>query len=117
MSNEEANTFGKMIDKIPKESDKENKAIEDKRFIRMASSFVDIDDIHIDLIDQVNPFQRAFEVLSKSLTKGVLKIIQETIEATRIKMDFEVAKNSAIHKNVQSSAYYKHKRPARKAYG
>jgi hypothetical protein len=58
----------------------------------MAGSFVDIDDIHIDLIDTVNPFQKAFEILSKSVTSKVLKVIQETIEATRIKMDFEEAK-------------------------
>jgi superfamily II DNA or RNA helicase len=64
----------------------------DKRFIRMADSFIDIDDIHIDLIDQINPFQKAFEILSKSVTTKVLKIIQDTIEATRIKMDFEEAR-------------------------
>ena len=64
----------------------------DKRFIRMAGSFVDIDDIHIDLIDRINPFQKAFEILSKSVTTKVLKVIQDTIEATRIKMDFEEAK-------------------------
>lgn len=64
----------------------------DKRFIRMAGSFVDIDDVHIDLIDKINPFQKAFEILSKSVTTKVLKIIQDTIEATRIKMDFEEAK-------------------------
>ncbi|MDG6219056.1 MAG: DEAD/DEAH box helicase family protein [Candidatus Thermoplasmatota archaeon] len=64
----------------------------DKRFIRMADTFVNIDDLHIDLIDKVNPFQKAFEILSKSVTTQVLKTIQETIEATRIKMDFEEAK-------------------------
>jgi len=64
----------------------------DKRFIRMADSFVDIDDIHIDLIDRINPFQKAFEILSKSVTAKVLKVIRDTIEATRIKMDFEEAK-------------------------
>lgn len=64
----------------------------DTRFIRMAGTFVNIDDIHIDLIDRVNPFQKAFEVLSKSVTTKILKIIQETIEATRIQMDFEEAK-------------------------
>ncbi len=57
----------------------------------MADRFVDIDDIHIDLIDRVNPFQKAFEVLSKSVTARVLKVIQEAIEATRIRMDFEEA--------------------------
>jgi len=70
----------------------EIKEIGDKRFIRMAGTFVNIDDIHIDLIDRINPFQKAFEVLSKSVTTRVLKIIQETIEATRIRMDFEEAK-------------------------
>lgn len=64
----------------------------DMRFIRMANTFVNIDDIHIDLIDQVNPFQKAFEILSKSVTKAVLKVIQDTIEATRISMDFEEAR-------------------------
>ncbi|HEY1039157.1 MAG TPA: DEAD/DEAH box helicase family protein [Bacteroidia bacterium] len=64
----------------------------DKRFIRMADKFVNIDDIHIDLIDSVNPFQKAFEILSKSVTPKVLKVIQDTIEATRISMDFEEAK-------------------------
>ena len=67
------------------------KEVADKRFIRMAGSFVDIDDIHIDLIDRVNPFQEAFEVLSKSVSAKVLKIIQETIEATRIDMTAEEA--------------------------
>lgn len=64
----------------------------DKRFIKMADSFVDIDDIHIDLIDSINPFQKAFEVLSKSVTTKVLKVIQDHIESTRITMDFEEAK-------------------------
>lgn len=64
----------------------------DKRFIRMADKFINIDDINIDLIDTVNPFQKAFEILSKSVTSKVLKVIQDTIEATRIVMDFEEAK-------------------------
>lgn len=66
----------------------------DKRFIRMADSFVNIDDIHIDLIDQINPFQKAFEILSKSVTASVFRAIQETIEATRI----EVTEEEAIEK-------------------
>lgn len=63
----------------------------DKRFIRMANSFIDIDDINIDLIDSINPFQKAFEVMSKSVTKEVLKVIQNVIHSSRIKMDFEEA--------------------------
>lgn len=57
-----------------------------KKFVRMANSFVNIDDIHIDLIDQVNPFQKAFEILSKSVTTQVLKLIDEHIQAIKIEM-------------------------------
>lgn len=64
----------------------------DKRFIRMVDKFVNIDDINIDLIDTINPFQKAFEILSKSVTTKVLKVIQDCIESTRITMDFEEAK-------------------------
>ena len=58
----------------------------DKRFIKMAEKFVNIDDIDINLIDSVNPFQRAFEVMSKSVTPSVLRIISDTITATRIEI-------------------------------
>lgn len=70
----------------------EIKEVGDQRFIRMAGQFVNIDDLHIDLIDRINPFQKAFEILSKSVTTKVLKIIQDVIEGTRISMDFEEAK-------------------------
>lgn len=63
-----------------------------KQFVLMANKFINIDDLHIDLIDQVNPFQRAFEVLSKSVTTKTLKVIQDVIAGTRIEMDFEEAK-------------------------
>jgi superfamily II DNA or RNA helicase len=63
----------------------------DKKFIRMAGSFINIDDIHIDLIDKVNPFQKAFEILSKSVTSQVLKLIDEHIQSTKIDMTEEEA--------------------------
>ncbi len=63
----------------------------DKKFIRMADKFINLDDLNIDLINSINPFQKAFEILSKQVTTGVLKLIQESIESTRIKMDFEEA--------------------------
>ncbi|MBY7733441.1 DEAD/DEAH box helicase [Francisella philomiragia] len=69
----------------------EIKEVGDKKFVRMAGKFVNIDDLHIDLIDQVNPFQKAFEILSKSVTTSVLKAIQETIDASKITMADEEA--------------------------
>jgi superfamily II DNA or RNA helicase len=62
----------------------EIKDVGDKRFVLMAGKFVNINDITIDLIDTVNPFQRAFEILSKSITKQVLGVIQDVIDSTRI---------------------------------
>lgn len=64
----------------------------DRRFIKMAKKFINIDDLNIDLIDSINPFQEAFEILSKSVTTTTLRLIQESIESTRIVMDFEEAK-------------------------
>jgi superfamily II DNA or RNA helicase len=78
-----------VVDSVVKNG--EIKEVGDKRFIRMADQFVNIDDLHIDLIDRVNPFQKAFEILSKSVTTKVLKVIQECIEATRIQVTEEEA--------------------------
>jgi superfamily II DNA or RNA helicase len=79
-----------VVDSVVKSG--EIKEVGDQRFIRLTDKFINIDDIGIDLIDSVNPFQKAYEILSKSVTTKVLKVIQDTIEATRIKMDFEEAK-------------------------
>ncbi|HHC6811467.1 TPA: DEAD/DEAH box helicase [Vibrio parahaemolyticus] len=62
-----------------------------KKFVRMADKFINIDELHIDLIDQVNPFQKAFEILSKSVNTDTLKLIQESIESTRMQMTKEEA--------------------------
>ncbi|HTM64824.1 MAG TPA: DEAD/DEAH box helicase [Flavipsychrobacter sp.] len=78
-----------VVDSVVKNG--EIKEVGDKRFIRMADQFVNIEDLHIDLIDKINPFQKAFEILSKSVTTRVLKVIQECIEATRIQVTEEEA--------------------------
>jgi len=65
----------------------EIKEVRDKRFVLMAGKFVNIDELNIDLIDTVNPFQKAFEILSKSVTKQVLRLVQEAIDTTRIDIE------------------------------
>ena len=67
----------------------EVKTVGDQRFIRMAGQFINIDDLHIDLIDRINPFQRAYEILSKTVTPQVLKLIQEAVAVTRIQFSDE----------------------------
>ncbi len=78
-----------VVDSVIKNSTMEEQG--DKKFIRMAGSFVNIDDIHIDLIDQINPFQKAFEILSKSVTTQVLKLIDEHIQSIKIEITQEEA--------------------------
>ena len=58
----------------------------DKRFIKLTDKFINIEELSIDLIDSVNPFQQAFEVLSKSMTPKVLRTIQECIAAFKVNM-------------------------------
>lgn len=62
----------------------EVKTVGDSRFIKMQDKFINVDELNINLIDSVNPFQRAFEVLSKSVTTSVLRVVQDTITANRI---------------------------------
>ncbi|MBF4635146.1 DEAD/DEAH box helicase family protein [Agreia pratensis] len=69
----------------------EVRQVGDKRFIRMAEKFVNIDDIDINLIDSINPFQRAFEVMSRSVTPSVLRIISDAITATRVEISEDEA--------------------------
>ena len=69
----------------------EIKEVDGKKFVLMANRFVNIDELNLDLIDQVNPFQKAFEILSKSVTKQVLKIIQDAIDETRLEISEEEA--------------------------
>lgn len=57
-----------------------------RRFIKLTDKFINIEELNIDLIDSVNPFQQAFEVLSKSLTPRVLRSIQECIAAFKVNM-------------------------------
>lgn len=69
----------------------EIKEVDGKKFVLMANRFVNIDELNLDLIDQVNPFQKAFEILSKSVTKQVLKVIQDAIDETRLEISEEEA--------------------------
>jgi hypothetical protein len=61
------------------------------RFLKLASRFVNLDKLNINVIDSINPFQRAYEILSKKIDKNVLKIIQDTIAEQKYDMGIEEA--------------------------
>ncbi|PLW01258.1 DEAD/DEAH box helicase [Corynebacterium ulcerans] len=69
----------------------EVRTVGDKRFVKMNDKFVNIDDISINLIDSVNPFQRAFEVLSKSVDSNVLRLVSDAIAVNKIDISEEDA--------------------------
>nr|WP_258775385.1 ATP-dependent helicase [Brevibacterium aurantiacum] len=78
-----------IVDSVVKNG--EVRMVGDRRMIKMAERYVNIDELHINLIDKVNPFQRAFEIMSRSVTPSVLRIIQDSIAATRIEFSEEEA--------------------------
>lgn len=62
-----------------------------RQFIKMGDKFVNIENLDIDLIDAVNPFHGAYEILSKSVNAAMLKTIQETVRASQAKVSEEEA--------------------------
>ena len=53
------------------------------KFIKIANKFINLNDLDINLIAGINPFQRAYEVVSRSLTPETLRTIQYVIEDKR----------------------------------
>ena len=64
---------------------------EGNRLIKISNRFINIDKLSINLIDTINPFQRAYEVISKSVDAPTLKIIQDTIAEQKYDMTLEQA--------------------------
>ena len=59
--------------------------------IKMAGKFINVKDLDIDLIDSINPFQLAYEIMSKAIDADVLKRIHGAITAKKIQMSEEEA--------------------------
>ena len=72
-------------------TDDEEKPSEGNRLIKIANRFINIDKLSINLIDTINPFQRAYEVISKSVDAKTLKLIQDTIAEQKYDMTLEQA--------------------------
>ena len=72
------------------ENDSEQES-EGNRLLKISHHFINIDKLNINLIDTINPFQRAYEVLSKTVDAPTLKIIQDTIAEQKFDMPMELA--------------------------
>jgi superfamily II DNA or RNA helicase len=62
-----------------------------RKFVLIGNKFVNIEHLNVDLIRQINPFQGAYEILSKAVTPSVLKTIQDTVVGMRSQMSEEEA--------------------------
>ena len=52
-------------------------------FLKVGERFINIEKLNIDLISAINPFQGAYEILSKSVTAPMLKTIQDMVTSNR----------------------------------
>lgn len=69
----------------PTSSDRSNSDdISNKQFIRMGNKFLNVENLPINLIQAVNPFDRAYEILSKNVNSEMLKTIQNVVAASRV---------------------------------
>lgn len=82
--------------KTPKKTDGNDKDSDDNDigsndFVKIADKFLNVDDLNIDLIDSINPFQGAYEILSKSFDAPMLKTIQDRVASTKSEVSEEEA--------------------------
>lgn len=52
-------------------------------FLKVGERFINIEKLNIDLISAINPFQGAYEILSKTVTAPMLKTIQDMVTSNR----------------------------------
>lgn len=66
---------------------------DDRRIsIRFPNRLINIDELSINLIDSINPFQKAYAILSKTLDKKTFKAIQNSIILAKTKITDDDAK-------------------------
>lgn len=60
------------------ERDKENRSL-----IKMANKFINVNDLNIELIDGINPFQSAYEILSRNVDAKTLRLFLKVYDAKK----------------------------------
>lgn len=70
----------------------EQDGTEGNRLVKMSNTFINLDDLDINLIKTINPFQRAYEIMSNEIDAPVLKVVQDTIADKKLNMNIDEAK-------------------------
>lgn len=68
------------------QTEDEDRESEGNKLLRIGRRFINIDKLNINLIDTINPFQRAYEIISKSVDAPTLKVIQDSIAEQKYNM-------------------------------
>ncbi len=89
-SNEVVDKDGNAID-VSKFGNGEDTESEGNRFLKLTNRMIDLSKLHINLIESINPFQRAYEIVSKNVDAEVLRVIQDTLAEMKIDMTMEQA--------------------------
>jgi hypothetical protein len=71
--------------------DDEDKSAGRNSFVGLVRKFININELSVDLIDSVNPFGNAYEVLSKGLTSELLQKVHGVASTQKIRMTEEEA--------------------------
>lgn len=64
---------------------------EGNRMLALANRFINLDKLNINLVQSINPFQRAYEVLSKTVDVATLRVIQDTLAEQKFNLTTEQA--------------------------
>ena len=56
---------------------------------------IDVRDLDIDLIDRINPFGEVYAILAKTMSEASLRAVSKVIQAKRIKLTIEDARDLA----------------------
>lgn len=68
-------------------------------FLKMADKFINVNDLDINLIESINPFQRAYDVMSQNIDSDTLRIIERSIDAK--KYDFSDEELMQLYMNAK----------------
>lgn len=79
------------------------------QFLRMADKFINVDQLDINLIESINPFQRAYDVMSQNINSDTLRLIERSIDAK--KYDFTDEELVQLYKNAKQFVAEHGRRP------
>ena len=84
-----------LIKDIPSGDDEEEPAANTALIDGVRKFAMDVRDLDIDLIDRINPFGEVYAILAKTMSEASLRAVSAVIQAKRIKLTIEEARDLA----------------------